>query len=132
MSHKKIVFFDGVCNLCNGFVDFLMQHEKKHELCMSSLQGSTAEKLVPHEWRSGLESVVYFNNGTFYRKSEAVAQVLTELPLPWPILGRLMLLIPNRVRDIIYDWVAENRYMYFGKRESCRIPTADERRRLLD
>jgi predicted DCC family thiol-disulfide oxidoreductase YuxK len=127
----SIVFFDGVCNFCNSTINWLIARNTKGNLKFSSLQGSTAERLLPMEMVKDLSSIVYYRKGRSYTKSTAVLFILNDMA--WYGFAALpFLLVPRFLRDGVYNWVARNRYRWFGKRESCRIPTPEERIRFLD
>ena len=126
----KIIFFDGVCGLCNGFVDFIIKIDKKKTFLFSPLQGAYASSNLAPSMTQDLSSVVVLINGKVYIKSEAVQKILTEIGGVWG-LARLLILIPRSVQNYIYDQVAKNRYSLFGKRQSCRIPTEEERSRFV-
>lgn len=123
-----ILFFDGVCNLCNGFVDFLIR--RGASISYAPLQGSTAAKLLPAD-KLRLETVVLWENGKVSDKSDAAIRVISALPGFWKIFV-LARIFPRFIRDGVYDLVASNRYSLFGKRESCRLPTPEERKLFLD
>ncbi len=126
-----IVFFDGVCNLCNGFVDWLIRHDTRQRFKVASLQGSTAQRTLPMQHIQNLGSVVLFYDGQIFVRSTAVLMIFADLAAPWRQLAWLKVL-PLPVRDSLYDLVAKYRYLIFGKRLTCRIPSADEKSRFLD
>jgi predicted DCC family thiol-disulfide oxidoreductase YuxK len=126
----KIIFFDGVCGLCNGFVDFIIKIDKKQVFSFSPLQGAYASSNLASSMTQDLSSVVVLIDGKVYIKSEAVQKILTEIGGVWG-LARLLILIPRSVQNYIYDQVAKNRYSLFGKKQSCRIPTEEERSRFV-
>lgn len=126
----KVIFFDGVCGLCNGFIDFIMKVDKEKKFHFSPLQSEYAQKNLPPEFTQDLKSVVYKESGHCYSKSEAVLKVLTELGGIWK-LASLGKLLPSPVLNWGYDLVAENRYKIFGKKETCRLPTPEERSRFV-
>lgn len=130
---RKIVFFDGHCNLCNGFIDFLVTRDKKGQFHIASLQGKTAEKLLTERDRLALESVVLLDEGTGHiaKKSKAVLRILASLGLPYSLMAVFMI-VPKFISDIFYDLIAKNRYRLFGHKETCRIPTEEERRYFLE
>ncbi|MEK2645693.1 thiol-disulfide oxidoreductase DCC family protein [Bdellovibrio sp. BCCA] len=128
---RNVVFFDGVCHLCNGFVDAVISRDKSHTLLFAPLQGTTAEELLPSEDRVKLDTVIYFEAGKIYHRSAAILKILTKLGGLYKILS-IAWIIPGPMRDMIYNWVAKNRYAWFGKREFCRLPTKEERSYLLD
>ncbi len=122
---RCIVFFDGVCNLCNGAVNWLVARNVRGKLNFASMQGSTAASLLPVEMRENSQSVIYYRNGRLLVKSTAAVYILSDGAW-YGGIAMLLLLVPVFVRDGIYDWVARNRYRWFGKKETCRIPTEAE------
>jgi predicted DCC family thiol-disulfide oxidoreductase YuxK len=130
-ASDNIVFFDGVCNFCNGTVNWLMARNKRRNILFSSLQGSTAKRLLPSEMLTDLSSIVYYRRGSIYTKSTAVLFICNDMA--WYGGAALpFLIVPRFVRDGVYNWVARNRYKWFGKSDACRVPTASERARFLD
>lgn len=128
---KPIIFFDGLCHLCNGFVDYVIQRDPEARFLFASLQGKTAESLLTPDERLHLESIILLQNERKYQASTAVLKVLKELGGIHGGLAFLASLLPRSFRDIIYFWVARHRYGWFGKRELCRLPTNEEKGRLL-
>lgn len=128
---NTILFFDGVCNLCNGFIDFIVRTDVNLALKVASLQGSTAIATLPEPLRVELQSVVLLQNGQTYLGSEAVLRTLELLPWPYRLLGVLRLL-PLTLRDGIYFWVARHRYGFFGTRKTCRLPTPADQAHFAD
>ncbi len=126
-----IVFFDGVCGLCDTSVDFFMRKDRSGILRFAPLQGETAARLLPESDRENLNSMVYFENGERFRKSAAVVRILRQLGGIWALLGSLLWVIPRPLRDLGYSLVAAVRYRVFGKKSACRVPTSEERGRLL-
>lgn len=129
-NKQKIIFFDGVCGLCNGFVDFILAMDKKKQFLFAPLQSEFAKKNLPVEMTTELKSVVFLNNGKQYSKSDAVLHVLDELGGVWK-LSKVGRILPAKMRDSAYNLVAENRYEIFGKKDTCRLPSAEERSRFL-
>jgi predicted DCC family thiol-disulfide oxidoreductase YuxK len=129
---QTIVFFDGVCHLCNGFVDFAVQRDHERNLLFAPLQGSTAKRSLTPEQREKLDSIMVLNKGRVLENSTAVCQVFSELGGFWRLLSAILRLIPRGLRDFIYSIVARNRYAWFGKSETCRIPTKEERGQIVD
>lgn len=129
-SNSQVIFFDGVCGLCNGFVDFVISADKKNKFLFSPLQSEFAQKELPIEMTRDLTSVVLLKNGRTFRKSEAVLEVLGDLGGIWKIstLGKVL---PPFIADKAYDLVAQNRYRLFGKKETCRLPSAEERKKFV-
>ncbi len=126
---KRILFFDGVCNLCNGFVDFLIHRDSN--LLFAPLQGKAAQQYLPKEFTQSMPSVVLWSEGNIKIKSDGALAVLGELGGVW-VLMKVFWLVPKFLRDMVYDFVAHNRYRMFGKRDTCRLPTAEERERFLE
>ena len=121
-----IVFFDGECNLCNTSVDFLIRHDKKGLLKFASLQGETAKEKLPPEKIQDLDTMLLFSSKGISEKSKAWFQILEVLGKPWSIL-LLFKVLPTPACDWIYDLIAANRHRVFGKRETCRLPTPEEK-----
>lgn len=127
-----ILLFDGVCNLCNGVVDFILRYERAPLLKFAALQSEAGENLLrefglpqqdPH-------SVILIEGGRAYRESTAALRVCRYLRAPFPLaLG--LLHFPQAARDPLYHLVARNRYRWFGKRAVCRLPTLQESARFL-
>lgn len=131
-NQGAVVFFDGVCGLCNHTVSFLMSRDRQGVLKFAPLQGDTAARLVPQKARQDLNSFVFANNKHLYYRSGAMARILMRIGGVWRILGAILWLIPWPLRDAGYRIVAALRYKMFGKHDSCRLPTPAERSRFLD
>jgi predicted DCC family thiol-disulfide oxidoreductase YuxK len=129
-SSSGIIFFDGVCGLCNRFVDRLLRIDRSARFRFAPLQGPTAQEQLPVGLAQGLESVVYLRRGVVLQRSAAAIRILMDLG-GWRRGYGLLLLVPSFIRDGIYTWVARNRYAWFGKRDACRVPTEAERGRFL-
>ncbi len=131
---KGIIYFDGVCNLCNGFVNVLITVDRRAKFLFAPIQGTTAKKnnLEFSELEEGEQSIVYIDSkNNKYQRSNAVIQILNDLFF-FGFIFQVFKLIPTKVRDWIYSFVAKNRYRIFGKKSSCRLPSSDERKRFLD
>lgn len=129
-TSERIVFFDGVCGLCNRFVDRLLRADRKRLFRFAPLQGSTAQGSLPAGMAEAMESIVYLRDGRILQRSDAVLRIVLDLG-GWRKVYGLSFMFPRGLRDRIYAWVARNRYRWFGKRETCRLPTAEERARFL-
>jgi len=127
---EYIVFFDGVCSICNGFVDFLIKRDKQNNLQYSSLQGTTARSKVPADLRDRLKTIVFYDNGVLLSESDAVLQILIRLGGGWKVVV-ILKIFPKFLRDAMYRFIAKNRYKWFGKRDTCRMPTKEERLKIL-
>ena len=129
---QRIILFDGVCNLCNGFVQFVIQHDPAGQFKFTSLQSDKGQELLknlPDAYRQ-IDSVVFLENGRFYQKSAAALRIIRRLSGAWPLLYVLMIL-PPFLRDWLYSFVARNRYRWFGQQESCMLPTPELKARFL-
>ena len=132
-SDKPIVLFDGVCNLCNGAVNFIIDRDKRQRFRFASLQSEVGEKLLAqHELPTTyLHSLVLVEDQKVFIKSTAALKIARHLDGAWP-LCYIFIVLPPMVRDFFYDIVARNRYRLFGKSESCRYPTTAERARFVE
>jgi predicted DCC family thiol-disulfide oxidoreductase YuxK len=120
-TEQPVILFDGVCNLCNGTVDFLMKRDRKKQFRFASLQSETGDFLrLQYRIPADSDSVILIKSETVYFKSDAALEIADMLPYPLKIAG-LLRIIPQKFRDKLYDWIAKNRYRWFGKRETCRI-----------
>lgn len=129
LTDQPVLFFDGVCNLCNGFVDFLVKRDRKRIYRYAPLQGKTADYALPSDVR-GADSFVFCLRGEVYLRSSAALKVLAGLGGVWS-LARFLLWIPIPVRDGIYRLIATNRYRVFGRKDTCRLPRPEERELFL-
>lgn len=130
---KNIVFFDGVCNLCNATVDFIIKRDKGHNLYFASLQSDFAKKFLSEHTTdfAALKTVYYYENGNLYHKSEAVFRLLKQLNPAYKFLGNLLLLLPSFLPNSIYNIIARIRYRLLGKRTTCRVPSQAEEKMFL-
>ena len=127
-----IIIFDGVCNFCNFWVDFLMKRDRKEVFRFTANQHQAGKQILQQygETTSEVGTVYVLENEVLYKESNAVLRIVRKLPGLWPLLY-VFVLIPRVLRDPVYKWVANNRYRWFGKKETCRIPTPEERERFL-
>jgi predicted DCC family thiol-disulfide oxidoreductase YuxK len=133
MHQQAIILFDGVCNLCNSVVKFVIKRDKNAYFNFASLQSNEGSKLLQefHLPSKNLNSFILIENGKAYSKSTGALKVAKRLNTLWPLLYAFIL-IPKVVRDKIYDVVAVNRYKWFGKKEECILPTAQLKARFLN
>ncbi len=129
-NSKHIVFFDGVCGLCNHFIDFLLKEDQYDVLQFAPLQGETVKNYVPNLDTKNLSTVIFYSNGKTYEQSDAVLALMYELGGIWR-LAIVFRIIPAFIRDAVYRFIAQNRLKWFGEKESCRLPTQKERGKLL-
>jgi predicted DCC family thiol-disulfide oxidoreductase YuxK len=130
-GEKATVLFDGICNLCNGAVTFVIERDRKDVFRFAPLQGERARTLLAEHPGPVPDSMVLIQDGRIFMRSDAALRIARQLGGGYPLLYPLILL-PRWIRDRVYDWVARNRYRWFGKRESCMIPTPELRRKFLD
>ena len=130
---NSLILFDGVCNFCNYWVTFAIKRDRKNKLKFTPLQGETAKQLLPqfHIDPSSLSSVIFIDNGKVYTQSSAAIQICKHLDGGWKLFYGLII-IPKFFRDFLYNIIARNRYKWFGKKESCTIPTPELKERFLD
>ncbi|HSG69214.1 MAG TPA: DCC1-like thiol-disulfide oxidoreductase family protein [Planctomycetaceae bacterium] len=128
---ENVLFFDGVCGLCNRTVDFLLRRDRNQRILFAPLQGETARRELSPQDVSNLNTIVLKTPQRLYKRSAAVVRLLWLLGGGWSFCGTLLWLIPWPLRDLGYWFVASSRYSLFGKKETCRIPTAEERSRFL-
>ncbi len=126
-----MLFFDGVCGGCNRFVDFIIRTDSRREILFSPVQGETAAELSlyqnepPREWK-----IVYVDENGMHEGADAVLLVLARLGGCWK-LPALFIYLPRTVKDFFYGIISKNRYRIFTKRNTCRVPSAEERERFL-
>lgn len=125
-DQHPIVFFDGVCGLCNGFVDRLIRWDRNKVLRYATLQGATAHTQLPKELTTNLSTIVYYDGQRSWTKSGAALRALIRIGGLWK-LAAIFLLVPAVIRNLVYDLIARNRYQWFGRHETCRIPSPAER-----
>lgn len=130
MRTEPIIFFDGVCGLCNSFVDFLVKVDKNHVLRFAPLQGETAAEILQKHYIEDLNTIVFFHNGKVLTKSDAVLEIFHLIGGPWKAAVALNI-FPRLFRNYFYNFVSKNRYSLFGKKETCRLPSPEERQLFL-
>lgn len=131
-NESPILLFDGVCNLCNGFVQFILQRDKEGVFRFASLQSEAGrELLVQHGLDpDSLDTVVLIEDDKAYIQSDVPLRVAPRLDGFWGWVG-IFQFLPRALRDRIYRWVAANRYRWFGKREECMLPRPEWKERFL-
>jgi predicted DCC family thiol-disulfide oxidoreductase YuxK len=123
---RPVVLFDGVCNLCNGVVRFIIARDPSARFRFAPLQWPVAGAAP-----GTADSIVLVEAGKRYTRSTAALRIARGLRFPWPLLYALVL-TPRPLRDAVYDWVARHRYGWFGKRAACMVPTPEIRGRFLE
>jgi predicted DCC family thiol-disulfide oxidoreductase YuxK len=132
VTERPTILFDGVCNLCNRTVRFVLARDPRERFVFAPLQSATGRELLSRVGfpGDGRPSIVLVEEGRFYVKSEAMLRILAGLSGLWPTLA-LLRVVPRGLRDALYDWIATNRYRWFGQRAECPVPTPEQRRRFL-
>lgn len=131
-SGKSLILFDGYCNLCNGAVQFVLERDKKGQFYFASLSWKVAEDLLEkHPKYKSVDSILLYQNGKLTDKSSAALKIAPNLGGLWWMTG-VFWIVPKFIRDGVYNWIAKNRYKWFGKKESCMFPTEDIKSRFLE
>jgi len=130
---ENIILFDGVCNLCNSSINFIINGDRAEVFKFASLQSVFGQEYLKRNQLpiDDFESMVFLENGEVYIKSTAALKIARKMSGIWPILYGLII-VPKFLRDTIYNFVANNRYTWFGKRDQCRVPTTELKARFLD
>lgn len=130
---ERIILFDGLCNLCNRSVQFIIKHDKLDIFKFTSLQSESGRLLLgKYNIKSkGIDSIVFIRDNRYYLKSTAVLYILKDLRGGWKFLFGFVV-IPTILRDLFYDLIAKMRYKLFGKRDSCMMPDEKVKGRFLD
>ena len=128
----KIILFDGVCNLCNGAVTYIIKRDKKNGFKFAALQSEIGKKLVSkfNIDTSKVDSIILIDGDRHYEKSSAALHIAKHLSGAYPLLFGFMIL-PKFIRNSVYDYIAKNRYKWFGKKENCMIPTGELKGKFL-
>jgi predicted DCC family thiol-disulfide oxidoreductase YuxK len=131
MWEHPIVFFDGFCGLCDRFISFVLKYDKNRVLRFSPIQGQTAPTYLPKSSIEKVNTIVFADESGLSEKSDAAIRIVMKMGKGWRLVG-ILYIFPSEFRDWLYDKVANRRFELFGKRDSCRIPTAAERNVFLD
>lgn len=127
----KIVLFDGECNFCDASVQFILKRDPKGVFKFASLQSEIGQQLLEkHKVSKSIDSIVLIDNNQFFTKSTAALKIAQQLCGAWKYLF-IFIIVPKFVRDFVYNIIAKNRYKWFGKKEVCMLPTAEQRNRFL-
>ncbi|KAB1158251.1 DUF393 domain-containing protein [Flavobacterium luteum] len=132
-KNKKIILFDGVCNLCESSVQFVIQHDKKDVFRFVALQSELGQKIIHHIGiqDKNIDSVILYEPGVaYYYKSSAALQIAKNLG-GFFHFGTFFKIIPTGLRNVLYDYIAKNRYGWYGKKSSCMIPTEELKAKFL-
>jgi predicted DCC family thiol-disulfide oxidoreductase YuxK len=132
--NKKIILFDGVCNLCDSAVQFVIEHDKNDVFRFVTLQSELGQQILKHIGINpiNIDSVILYEPGiAYYYKSSAGIEIAKSLGGFWH-LGTIFRIIPTGIRNQLYDYVAKNRYKWYGKKETCWIPTEELKSKFLN
>lgn len=132
MADERVVIFDGVCNFCNGTVDFIIARDRGRRFRFAPMQTDAARALIDRYYAPGVEpdTFLLIRDGTCLVRSDAAVAIARELTWPWPLLGALAI-VPRPIRDACYGLFARHRYRLFGRRDACRTPGPEIRDRFL-
>ena len=134
-SNQPLILFDGVCNLCNAAVAWVVERDRSRAFRFASLQSQAAARAIEAAGemsdRALPDSIVLIDSAGVHTRSDAAIRIGRRLGLPWS-LAVVGYLLPRGVRDGVYSWMARNRYRWFGRRDSCMVPTPGVRERFLD
>jgi predicted DCC family thiol-disulfide oxidoreductase YuxK len=131
---KKIILFDGVCNLCDSAVQFVIRHDKKDLFRFVPLQAVLGQKIINHIGidTSKVDSIILYEpNTAYYYKAEAAIKIAKYIGGMYSLMG-IFSILPNAISNRVYDYIARNRYQWYGKKESCMIPTPELKSRFLE
>ena len=131
-SDESILLFDGVCNLCNGLVRFIIKRDRKGKFKFASLQSEPGKRYLRQLGikENEFESLVLIKEDKFYLKSTGALNILRELGGFWAFFY-ILIWVPRSLRDFIYDQIAKSRYKVFGRRDTCMVPTPEQSARFL-
>lgn len=133
MPDQPILLFDGVCNFCNSIVNFIIKRDKNAQIKFAALQSNISQKILQqfNFSRANPRSIIFIENGKFYTGSTAALKVCRFMNGLWPLMYGFII-VPKLIRDGIYNWIAKNRYRWFGKKDVCMVPTPEIRSRFLN
>ncbi len=133
MNDHSLILFDGVCNLCNAAVQFVIKRDKRKSFSFASLQSVEGQRLMQRFQlpASDFNSFVLIDDAKAFTKSTAALMVAKKLGGAWPLLAGFRI-VPEFMRDGVYNWVAKNRYKWFGRKDACMIPTPELKARFLN
>jgi predicted DCC family thiol-disulfide oxidoreductase YuxK len=128
-----IILFDGVCNLCSGSVQFIINRDPKAKFKFASLQSSYGQKQLEKNRldKSSLHSIIVIKDGVMLQRSDAALEIAKQLSGLWPGLY-IFKILPRFFRDGVYNWIAQNRYRWFGKKDACWLPSPELKSRFID
>jgi predicted DCC family thiol-disulfide oxidoreductase YuxK len=126
---RRIVVFDGECNLCNRSVQFIIKRDARGVFEFAPLQWAVSRRIIADK-PTNSDSVLLLEDGKLFARSDAVLRIARRLRFPWPLLYAFIV-VPRPIRDAINNWIARNRYRWFGRRDSCMNPDQNQKARFL-
>ena len=129
----SVIYFDGVCALCNGLVDFVIRRDRRRRYRYATLQSERGQRLLRSMQlpTDELETFILHEKGKGCVRSTAALRIFKSLPHLWPLLY-LFIVVPRPLRDAVYGWIGKRRYRFFGRRAACRLPSEEERHLFLE
>jgi predicted DCC family thiol-disulfide oxidoreductase YuxK len=131
-TDRPVLIFDGVCELCNSSVNFILRWEKRPEILFTANQNAPGRALLQQYGKDpdAVSTIYFVEDGKIYHQSAAIMRITRRLRFPW-FLGYAFIIVPRFIRDFFYKLIAKNRYRLFGQKDTCRIPTPEEMARFL-
>ncbi|RMH31543.1 MAG: DUF393 domain-containing protein [Nitrospirae bacterium] len=132
-DYDRVILFDGLCNMCNAFVDWVIKHDPEGRFAFAPLQSESAQCLLKQLGlkTQDFETFLYLEHDSVFIKSTAALQILRAMKTRWSCVGKFLAVIPCPIRDAVYDWIVKHRYCLMGKRKICRVPSVGEQHRFL-
>jgi predicted DCC family thiol-disulfide oxidoreductase YuxK len=132
-ASQRLVLFDGFCHFCNNSVNFIIDRDPKKKFVFASLQSTLAKDILNqmHEQSIAIDTIILIQHNKIYKRSRAALEIVKQLNGLWP-LCYVAIVIPGFLRDIVYNYIAKNRYKWFGRLDACRVPTLEMRERFLE
>lgn len=133
MSEKYIILFDGICNFCNSSVNFIIERDIRNRFIFAPIQSESGKKLMNHFGldAENLKTIILIEGERYYTKTTAALRIAKELKGAWKLFY-VFIIVPPFIRDIFYNMISKYRYRWFGKRETCRLPTPEEKEKFLE
>ncbi len=128
---ETILFFDGICVMCNRLIQFVLRHDKRKQVKFATIQGGTAERYLPEPIRMNLKTVVLVDHRGMHTEADAIIRLLIAMGGSMQ-MARALYVFPRFMRNSVYGYIANNRYRWFGTTESCALLTPEQKTRILD
>lgn len=130
ISNHDLILFDGVCNFCNSSINFILKNDTNNRFKFASIQSDTGKLYIKKYQLQELDSVIVITRNKALIKSDAFIHILGKLGSIYSV-SKIFKLVPLKIRNAVYDFIAQNRYKWFGKSNTCRIPTSEERSKFI-